>query len=115
MRSGESANSASVRKLEGGGDIQIGRSKMEFHSMQISDHQYLERVFKNLRKKLNLAEDAPVIGIEALKTNVLIWGLFMSTTMKAAIHLGPSYVDKLEVFRNTNVEDLQSYSISLRS
>ena len=27
----------------------------------------------NLRKKLNLAEEAPVIGIEALKTNVLIW------------------------------------------
>ena len=37
--------------------------------MQISDHRYFEKVFKNLREKLNLAEEAPVIGIEALKTN----------------------------------------------
>ena len=34
------------------------------------------RVFKNLWKSLNLAEEAPVIGIEALKNNVLIWGFF---------------------------------------
>ena len=32
------------------------------------------RVFKNLWKSLNLAEEAPVIGIEALKNNVLIGG-----------------------------------------
>ena len=62
--------------------------------MQISDHRYLEKVFKNLRKKLNLVEEAPIIGIEALKTNVWTWGLFMSTLMKAAIHLGPNYVEK---------------------
>ena len=29
--------------------------------MQISDHRYLEKVFTNLQKKLNLAEDAPVM------------------------------------------------------
>ena len=87
-RSGESASSANTRKLERG-DIQIGRTRLEFHNLQISDHRYLEKVFKDPRKKLNLAEEAPVIGIEALKTNVLIWGLFMSTTMKAAVHLGP--------------------------
>ena len=38
-----------------------------------SDCRSLEKVFKNLRQKLNLAEEAPVIGIESLKTNVLIW------------------------------------------
>ena len=31
----------------------------------------------------------------------------MSTTMKAAIHLGPNYVENLEVYRNTNFEELQ--------
>ena len=60
------------------------------------------------RKKSNLAEHAPPIGIEALKTNVLIWGFFMSTTMKAAIHLGPHYVENLEVYRNTIFEELQN-------
>ena len=78
---------------------------MEFHNMQISDHRYLEKVFKNLRQKLNLAEEAPILG---LKANVLIWGLFMSGTMKAAIHLGPSYIENLEVYRNTNFEELKN-------
>ena len=36
--------------------------------MQISDHQYLEKVFQSLRKMLNLAEEAPVLE---LKTNDL--------------------------------------------
>ena len=53
-------SSVRFRKLERGEDIQFGRS--------------LEKVFKNLQKNMNLAGDAPVIGIEALKINVLIWG-----------------------------------------
>ena len=85
--------------------MQFERSKMEFHNVQISDYRYFEKVFQNLRKKLNIAEDAPVIGIEALKTNVLIWVFFMSTTMNAAVHLGPNYADILEVYRNTNFEE----------
>ena len=86
MLSGESASSASTRELERGDDIQIGRTRLVFHNMQISDHRYLEKVFKNLRQKLNLAEEAPVLD---LKTNVLIW-----TTVKAAVHLGPNYTGK---------------------
>ena len=68
---------------------------------------YLEKVFKTFGKKLNLVEEAPLMVIEALKTKVSIWGLFMSTTMKAAIHLRPNYVENLEVYRNTNFEELQ--------
>ena len=72
-RRDELSSSARARILERGEDIQIGRSKMEFHSMQVSDHRYLVKVFRNLRKKLNIAEEEPVIGIEALKNNVWIW------------------------------------------
>ena len=57
---------------------------------------------------MNLAEDARLLGIEALKTSVLILGLFMSTTMKAAIHMGQSYNENLEVYRNMNFEELQN-------
>ena len=91
-----------------GEDYQFGKSKLHFHKMQISDYRYLEKVFKNLQKKLNLAEDAPPIGIEALKTNVLIWGSLMSTSMKAAIHMGQNCNETLEVYRNTNLEELQN-------
>ena len=69
---------------------------------------YLEKVFKNFRKKLNLVEKSPIIYIEALKNNVLIWRFFMSTTTEAATHLGPNYVEILEVVRNTNFEELQN-------
>ena len=43
-----------------------------------------------------------------LKTNVLIWGLFRSTTMKAAVHLGPNDIENLEVYRTTNFAELQN-------
>ena len=32
----------------------------------------------------------------------------MSRTMKAAVHLGRNFVEILEVFRNTNFEELQN-------
>ena len=115
MRSDESASSAGTRKLKQGDDIRIGRTRLEFHKMQVFDYRNLEKVFKDLRQKLILAEGAPVIGAEALKTNVLIWGLFLSTTMKAAIHLGPKLTLKnLGVYRNTNFEEIQNCSASRR-
>ena len=85
-RSDEPSSSASMRKLKQGEDIQFERSKLHFHCVQISDYRHLV-----LRKKLNLAEDSPVIGIDALKTNALIWWPFVSTTMNAAIRFGPNY------------------------
>ena len=103
MQSGKPASSASTRKLVRGDGTQIERTRLEIHSMQISDQRYLEKVFKNLRQKLNLAEEAPVFGVEALNTNVLIWGSFMSTTTKAAVHLGQNYTDILELYRNTKL------------
>ena len=65
--------------------------------MQTSDHRYLEKVVNNCGRGLN---------IEALKTDVLIRGLFMSTTTKAAVHLRPNYTDNLKLYRNTNFEEL---------
>ena len=50
-----------------------------------------------------------------LKTNVLIWGLFMSTTMKSAVHLGREYQQNLIAYRNTNFEELKTlFDITLR-
>ena len=60
VQSGESASSASTRKLVQWDDNQVEKTRLEFHKMQISDRRYLENVFKNLRQKFNLA-------------NVLIW------------------------------------------
>ena len=101
-------NSARARKLSARReDNQFGKSKFHIHNMQISDYRYLENVFKNPWKRLNLAQDAPHIGIQALKTNVLIWD-FMSTTMKGAIHKGQNYNDNFDVHMYTNFEGSQN-------
>ena len=61
--------SSSTRKLvRSGDDSQIERTWLEFLNMQISDHRYFDKVFKDLRLKLNLGEEAPALN---LKTNVL--------------------------------------------
>ena len=51
----------------------FGRQKADFHSMQISDSRYLEKVFKNRKQKDNFAENQPPLGIQAHKANILIW------------------------------------------
>ena len=39
----------------------------------------------------------------------------MSTTKKAAVHMGQNYNDNLEVYRNTSFEELEMHSILHRS
>ena len=75
--------------------------------MQISDHWYLEKVLRNLRQKLHLTEG--ILGIEAMNTNLLIWGLCMATTMKAAVHLGPNYTENMKICKNANLEEIQNF------
>ena len=39
----------------------------------------------------------------------------MSSSMKAAIHLGPDYLQKSEVYKNTSFEEIQSlFNITLK-
>ena len=46
-------------------------------------------------------------SMEAHETNVLIWGMFMTSSMKAAIHFGPNYVLNSEIYKNTKFEDIE--------
>ena len=34
--------------------------------------------------------------------------LFMSSSMKAVIHLGPNFSDNLDVYKNTNFKEIQN-------
>ena len=40
--------------------------------------------------------------MQELQTNVLIWVMFMSSSMNAAFLLGPNYLANLQVEKNTN-------------
>ena len=56
------------RKIE----IQLQTTSLDHHNLVVTDYGYVEKVFTNLRRKLNRTEDGEVFD---LKTNVLIWGL----------------------------------------
>ena len=71
----------------------------------MSDNLYIEKVFTNVRQKLNRSEDDRMLDQRA---NVLIWRLLTSTTMVAAIHLGENYNEHLIAFRNTNFDALKT-------
>ena len=89
-RRDESAQPPAGKSLRNGEVHPCGRRKLEFPKMQISNSAYLEKVVKNI-KKVNLAEDAPPLGIQAQTTNILIWGMLMSASMKAVIHNGTRF------------------------
>ena len=75
-------NSKGCGKLQRKIEIQPQTIKLDHHNLQVTDHGYVEKVFT--RQKLNWTEDDEMFD---LKTNILIWRLFMSTTMKSATHL----------------------------
>ena len=60
----------------------------------------LDEGFQHLQKKLRITPGHSTFAIEATKTNVLIWGLFISSSMKAATNL---------VCKNTNFEEIQVF------
>ena len=97
---------------EGSRTNQLARKKLDHHDMQISDNQDFEKVFTNIRQKLNRSENEKILDP---KVNVLIWWLFMSTTMKAAVLLGHKYNDNSVTNRNTDFEELKTlFDISQR-
>ena len=78
-------------------------SRLDNHNVQISDCRYVDKVFENLRQKLHLR-----FCILDAKTNVLMWGLLMSTTMESSVHLGLQHQENLLAHKNTNFEKLKT-------
>ena len=88
--------------------VQGATPRSQFQNMKHTNHQYMTSVFHLLQKKLGITAGYSTFPMEALKTNVLIWCMFMSSSMKAAIRLGSNYLANLEDYKNTNFEEIQS-------
>ena len=99
----ESSDSTSTRQL-----VRAATPRTEFQNMKYANHQYMTKVFHFLQKKFGFTAGFSTFALEALKTNVLISGMFMSSSMKAAVHLEPNYLANLDNDKNTNVEEIQS-------
>ena len=67
--------SGSCGKLQRNIEIQLEKN---YHNLQSTDYKYVEKVFTNLRHKLNRSENDEMFD---LRTNVIIWVPCMSTMM----------------------------------
>ena len=76
--------------------------RTEFQNMKYTSRHIF------LQKKLGITAGYSTFAFEALKTNVMVWRMFMSSSMQAAIHLGPNYLTNLEVNKNTNFDETHS-------
>ena len=68
--------------------------------------EILRKSSRMFRQKLNRPEDGQQVLDQ--KVNVWMWRLFVSATMKAAIHFGENYKDNLFTHRNTDFEALKT-------
>ena len=65
----------------------------EFQNMRYTNHQCMTKIFHFLQKNLGFFfAGYSTFSMKVLKTNVLIWGMFMSSSMKAASHRRPNYL-----------------------
>ena len=65
-------SSESCGKLQQAIEIQLEKTKLDDHNLQVTDYEYVENVFKNLGHKLSRSENDEVFD---LTTNALICGL----------------------------------------
>ena len=64
----------------------------------------LENVFSNVRQRYGLE---PGDRMEHLDVNAIIWGVFMSVTLQAAVYLGKDYSDSLHSIKNQSKRTLK--------
>ena len=91
---------ASARKLTR--TVDTKETRMEFRDMKITYYQYLSKVFQFLQRKFGIKTGYATFGIEATKTNILIWVFFISSSLTAAIHLGLNHEENLETIDSTS-------------
>ena len=104
----ESSHSTGTKKLVRGVDPHKNRSETKFRNMKIPSRHYLKKIYQKMRIKLGTTQKLSKFGTEAMKTDVLMWGLFISSSTKAAIHFAPRYTENLEAYKNTDFAEIQN-------
>ena len=67
-------------------------------AMLPSNVEYVVKVFTCVRQQLGRPKEDKM---EQVNTNAMIWGLFITASIKAAVHLGKVYEENLHVMKNT--------------
>ena len=85
-------------------------TNLSHHHFEVSNVDHIEKVFSNVRQKVSRFEVDEMLDIDV---NAMIWEIFMSATMKTAVHLGEDYQDNLRTTKNTDFEKVKtSFDIS---
>ena len=77
-------------------------------NMKFSNYPYVEKIFQCVQKKLGRTSINAAFSVDSCKNNVLAWELFMTSSMKAAIYLGPDFLDNSEIYKNTRFEKIEN-------
>ena len=66
-------SSGSCGKLQRGVENQLNGDRLDYHSMQISDYVYVDKVFENLRQKLRLSSCTLDVSFDILNVSTMRW------------------------------------------
>ena len=83
----------------------LSETRLTHHNFEIFNVNHLEKVFSNVRQKLNRPERDEMKDVQG---NGMIWGIFMSATMTAAVHLGADFEERLRTSLNTDFEQAKT-------
>ena len=70
---------------------------------------YTRKVVQNMKDRLRHDESISEISMNSDKTHISIWTRFMASSMQAALHMEPSYEKNLEIFKNSEFENIKDF------
>ena len=100
-------DSVCTRKLVASGNSETeGSDKVWPHSLKISTNYllHMEKVFSIVRQRYCLSRTDQM---KILHVNTTIWGIYMSVTLQAAVHLGKDYTENLRSTKNQPKKSLR--------
>ena len=83
-------------------------TEMEYCNMTIKYYSYLSKSSRSYNNKLVVQKGCETFGIQASKTNIMMLGMFLSSSMRAAVHLHVNYEENLETYKLMDFEHIQS-------
>ena len=71
------------------------------------NREYTRKVVQNIKDQLRHDESISEISINSEEMHISIWTRFTASSMQAALHMDPSYENNLELFKNSEFENIK--------
>ena len=68
----------------------------------------MRTVVQNVKDRLGHNETVPEVSMNCEKMHISIWTLFKASSMQAALHMDQNYAKNLEIFKNSEFENVES-------